>query len=148
MSVCTVFLEPSEFFTSSTDLSTGVFLNFFAEKSVTRFHFKKLCYWKHVSDGENRKGDHHDTKQALDQNYPVSKPTKQQVRKRAAKQFREDYLRIRPESAEEFNAKRTQKTYGWYTVARLHQTTRWSELLKNWTCLYPAVAAGQTARRS
>ena len=69
-------------------------------------------------------------RQWLDQNYPISKPTKQQIRKRAANQFREDYLRIRPESAEEFNAKRTQRTYGWYTVARLHQTTRWSELLK------------------
>ena len=66
----------------------------------------------------------------LQENYPVIKASQETERKRLTKEFKKEYLRIRPESAEAYNAKRTPGLPCWYTVAVHNQTKRWRELLK------------------
>ena len=66
----------------------------------------------------------------LEKNYPSNKPPMEEERKRLTKAFVDDYQRIRPQSAEEFNAKRTPGSPCWYTVAVHNHTKRWRELLK------------------
>jgi len=69
-------------------------------------------------------------RQWLDENYPVPKPRQEDVRRRITEAFVKDYLRIRPKSADEFNAKRTPNSPCWYTVAVHNDTKRWRGLLE------------------
>ena len=66
----------------------------------------------------------------LEQNYPIVKPSEEELRAKATEAFVQDYLRIQPRSADEFNAKRTPKTHCWYTVAIYNHTRSWRNLLK------------------
>lgn len=65
----------------------------------------------------------------LRQNYPVAKPTEEEKRAEVTEAFVRDYLRIRPKSAEEFNARRTPETHCWYTVAVYNHARCWRKLL-------------------
>lgn len=69
-------------------------------------------------------------RQWLDENYPVQKPLQEDIRKRMTEAFEKDYLRIRPKSADEFNAQRTPNSPCWYTVAVHNHTKRWRGLLE------------------
>ena len=66
----------------------------------------------------------------LRENYPVTKPSREAQRKRLTKEFKKEYLRIRPESAEAYNAGRTPGLPCWYTVAVHNRTKRWRGLLE------------------
>ena len=66
----------------------------------------------------------------LQENYPVVKPSQEEQRRALTKEFKKEYLRIRPKSADEYNDNRTPGSPCWYTVAVHNQTKRWRELLK------------------
>lgn len=65
----------------------------------------------------------------LNRYYPVVKPTEEEIRVKATDAFVKDYLRIRPKSADAFNAGRTPKSHCWYTVAVYNHTRSWRKLL-------------------
>lgn len=69
-------------------------------------------------------------RQWLDENYPVVPPSEEETRKRINEAFIRDYLRIRPKSADEFNARRTPNSPCWFTVAQRNETKRWRGLLE------------------
>ncbi len=66
----------------------------------------------------------------LEQNYPVRKPTYEDLKEKYTKDFLEDYYRIKPKSQEEFNKKKRPETRGWQTLATYHNTKSWRNLLK------------------
>lgn len=66
----------------------------------------------------------------LQENYPVIMPSQEKQRRALTKEFKKEYLRIRPKSADEYNDHRTPGSPCWYTVAVHNQTKRWRELLK------------------
>lgn len=66
----------------------------------------------------------------LAMHYPVVKPSPEEQRERLTRAFKEEYLRIRPVSAEEYNAKRTAGSPCWFTVAIHNHTKRWRGLLE------------------
>jgi hypothetical protein len=66
----------------------------------------------------------------LEQNYPVVKPTFEEIKAKRTKAFLEDYYRIKPRSSEEFNRERTPGTFGWMSVARYYHTRSWRTFLK------------------
>ena len=66
----------------------------------------------------------------LDQNYPVHKPTFEELKAKYTAAFVEDYLRIKPKSQEEFNRNKRPETRGWQTVAEYHGIKTWRNLLK------------------
>ena len=65
----------------------------------------------------------------LHENYPAVKSSEDEKRKQLTKVFIEEYRRIKPKSAEDYNAKRAQDAPCWYTIAVHNQTKRWRELL-------------------
>ena len=69
-------------------------------------------------------------RQWLDENYPARKPPPEEALQRITEAFIADYLRIRPKSADEFDAGRTPGSPCWRTVAARYRTRRWRELLK------------------
>ena len=66
----------------------------------------------------------------LQHEFPEQFPTKEQQVDIYTQAFIEDYLRIKPRSADEFNEKRSDKTRGWRSVARYHHLGTWRNLLK------------------
>jgi len=69
-------------------------------------------------------------KEWLDKNYPSVSPPQDEVRKKLTDAFVKDYLRIRPRSADEYDAKRSPGSPCWYTVAVHNNTKRWRGLLE------------------
>ena len=65
----------------------------------------------------------------LQATYPEHFPTKEQQMDIYTQAFIEDYLRIKPRSADEFNEKRSDKSRGWRSVARYHHLGTWRNLL-------------------
>ena len=65
----------------------------------------------------------------LNEHYPVTKPSDEAICAEITKSFIEDYRRIRPKSAEEFNEKRSSGTRCWYSVAIRNHTKCWRNLL-------------------
>ena len=57
-------------------------------------------------------------------------PSEEENRRRINEAFIRDYLRIRPKSADEFNARRTPNSPCWFTVAVHNGTKRWRGLLE------------------
>ena len=53
----------------------------------------------------------------LDQNYPTEKTSLDELHAQATGDFIREYLRIRPVSAEDYNARRTHPSRGWYAIA-------------------------------
>ena len=67
----------------------------------------------------------------LQATYPEHFPTKKQQMDIYTQAFIEDYLRIKPRSADEFNAKRSDKSRGWRSVARYHHLGTWRNLIRH-----------------
>ncbi len=83
--------------------------------------------------------------QWLDQNYPSPKPSEEEIRAAVTERFVEDYKRLRPVSAEDYNARRTTGNRGWAFVARCNHTGRWRTLLKKLDLpVYDSRGAGDT----
>ena len=66
----------------------------------------------------------------LDQNYPTEKTPLDELHTQATQEFIREYLRIRPVSAEDYNARRTHPSRGWFAIAKYNHTRRWRILLE------------------
>ena len=66
----------------------------------------------------------------LNQNYPTEKTPLDELHAQATKDFIREYLRIQPVSAEDYNARRTHPSRGWYAIAKYNHTRRWRILLE------------------
>ena len=66
----------------------------------------------------------------LEVNYPVPKPTREELKQLYTSQFIEDYYKIKPRSQEEFNKKKGKETKGWQTVASYYGEKSWRNLIK------------------
>ena len=66
----------------------------------------------------------------LDQNYPTEKTPLDELHVQATQEFIREYLRIQPVSAEDYNARRTHPSRGWYAIAKYNHTRRWRILLE------------------
>ena len=66
----------------------------------------------------------------LDQNYPTEKTPLDELHVQATQEFIREYLRIQPVSAEDYNARRTHPSRGWYAIAKYNHTRRWHILLE------------------
>ena len=69
-------------------------------------------------------------KEWLEQNYPTKKTPLGEFQTKATEDFIKGYLRIRPISAEDYNARRSHPSRGWYTIAVYNHTRRWRILLE------------------
>lgn len=67
----------------------------------------------------------------LDKYYPVVQPTEDELREKYTKAFIEDYLKIKPRSGDEFNAKRSDKSRGWRSVAKYYHLGTWRTLIRH-----------------
>ena len=66
----------------------------------------------------------------LNQNYPTEKTPLDELHAQATKDFIREYLRIQPVRAEDYNARRTHPSRGWYAIAKYNHTRRWRILLE------------------
>ena len=66
----------------------------------------------------------------LTQNYPTEKTPLDELHAQATQDFIREYLRIQPVSAEDYNARRTHPSRGWYAIAKYNHTRRWCILLE------------------
>jgi RNA polymerase sigma factor (sigma-70 family) len=66
----------------------------------------------------------------LDLNYPTEKTPLDELHAQATQDFIREYLRIQPVSAEDYNARRTHPSRGWYAIAKYNHTRRWRILLE------------------
>lgn len=92
-----------------------------------RTDFKKKCLPPH-SVIKRRFGL--TLKEWLDQNYPTEKTPLDELHAKATQEFIREYLRIQPVSAEDYNARRTHPSRGWYAIAKYNHTRRWRILLE------------------
>lgn len=67
----------------------------------------------------------------LQANYPEHYPSQQEMIGRYTKAFIEDYLRLKPKSADDFNQRRSDKSRGWRCVARYHHLGTWTSLINH-----------------
>lgn len=67
----------------------------------------------------------------LQDNYPEHYPSQQEMIDRHTKAFIEDYLRLQPKSADDFNERRSDKSRGWRCVARYHHLGTWTNLINH-----------------
>ena len=67
----------------------------------------------------------------LQANYPEHYPTTDQLKDLYTKAFIEDYMRLQPTSADDFNERRSDKSRGWRCVARYHHLGAWTSLIKH-----------------
>ena len=67
----------------------------------------------------------------LQANYPEHYPSQQELMDRHTKAFIEDYLRLKPKSADDFNERRSDKSRGWRSVARYHHLGTWTSLIRH-----------------
>lgn len=65
----------------------------------------------------------------LEANYPTPKPSWDELRDQYTAEFIAEYERIKPRSAEEYNAKRI-GAKGWLTIKRYNEVETWRQLLK------------------
>ena len=65
----------------------------------------------------------------LQANYPEHYPTTDQLKDLYTKAFIEDYMRLKPKSADDFNERRSDKSRGWRCVARYHHLGTWTNLI-------------------
>ena len=92
-----------------------------------RTDFKKKCLPPH-SVVKRRFGI--TLQEWLDQNYPTEKTPLDELHAQATRDFIREYLRIQPVSAEDYNARRTHPSRGWYSIAKYNHTRRWRILLE------------------
>ena len=67
----------------------------------------------------------------LQANYPEHYPSQQEMIDQYTKAFIEDYVRLKPKSADDFNERRSDKSRGWRCVARYHHLGTWTKLIKH-----------------
>ncbi|MBQ8333188.1 MAG: sigma-70 family RNA polymerase sigma factor [Clostridia bacterium] len=79
----------------------------------------------------------------MKRNYPKTDISPESETKRLTAAFLEDYRRIKPRSAREFDRNRSPSTPCWITVCRHHGLTRWRQLLAH-LGLEPGKNAGKT----
>ena len=60
----------------------------------------------------------------LDRNYPTEKTSLDELHAQTTQDFIREYLRIQPVSAEDYNARRTHPSRGWYSIAKYNHTRR------------------------
>ena len=65
----------------------------------------------------------------LRENYPAPEPSLEAVRAAVTEAFKQDYLRVRPCSADEYDAQRAEGCRCWYTVAVRNGCRSWRALL-------------------
>lgn len=65
----------------------------------------------------------------LQANYPEHYPSQQEMIDQYTKAFIEDYMRLKPKSADDFNERRSDKSRGWRCVARYHHLGTWTNLI-------------------
>ncbi len=65
----------------------------------------------------------------LQANYPEHYPSQQEMIDQYTKAFIEDYVRLKPKSAGDFNQRRSDKSRGWRCVARYHHLGTWTNLI-------------------
>lgn len=92
-----------------------------------RMDFKKKCLPPH-SVIKRRFGV--TLQEWLDQNYPTEITPLDELHAQATRDFIREYLRIRPVSAEDYNARRTSPLRGWYSIAKYNHARRWRILLE------------------
>lgn len=66
----------------------------------------------------------------LNQNYPITKPSFEELRSKHTEAFIENYNRIKPKSPDEFNKNRTKGTLCWQSVAKYHECKSWRKFIK------------------
>ena len=68
----------------------------------------------------------------LEQNYPTKKASLDELHAhaQATEDFIKEYFRIQPTSAEDYNARRTLPSCGWFAIAKYNHTRRWRILLE------------------
>lgn len=62
--------------------------------------------------------------------YPTEKPTPEELEKEYSQEFIEEYSKIKPRSAKEYEAKRSRNTKSWQTVRTHCRQTSWRGLIK------------------
>ena len=67
----------------------------------------------------------------LQANYPEHYPSQQEMIDQYTTAFIEDYMRLKPKSADDFNERRSDKSRGWRCVARYHHLGTWTNLIKH-----------------
>ena len=65
----------------------------------------------------------------LNENYPVSKATSEELKLKHTENFKKDYERIKPKSKKEFNKNRFKGTLSWQSVAKYYDCTSWHKLI-------------------
>lgn len=66
----------------------------------------------------------------LDKNFPRSKDTYNELKKKYTQQFTVDYCRIKPSSQDNFNKRRSENSRSWQTVAKYNGVKTWRDLIK------------------
>lgn len=66
----------------------------------------------------------------LEKHYPTLRPTTEEIREKYIKEFIQEYSRIKPRSADEYNTKRSQGAKSWQTVMSRCNQTSWRGLLR------------------
>lgn len=66
----------------------------------------------------------------LEENYPIPKPTTEELKQKYTEAFLRDYARIKPRSQDEFNKNKSPDTRGWQTVATYYNVKSWRNLIK------------------
>lgn len=66
----------------------------------------------------------------LEKNYPTEKLTEEEARDRLLQAFIQDYLRVKPKSARDYNANRAKGLMGWHSVVLRCGVKTWRELLE------------------
>ncbi len=64
-------------------------------------------------------------------NYPLQYPSEEALVTAYTQAFIEDYLRLKPTSGDDFNARRSDKSKGWRSVARHHHLGTWDSLIRH-----------------
>lgn len=67
----------------------------------------------------------------LDKNYPTVRPTEEELKKQYTEEFIREYSRIKPRSADEYDAKRTKGAKSWQTVRSRCGLSSWRGLIRH-----------------
>lgn len=79
----------------------------------------------------------------LEQNYPVHKVSREELKEKYTKEFIAEYNSIKPKTQEEFNRVRSKGTKSWQTVASYHGVKSWRALLDKLSLSSYSVQSGE-----
>ena len=66
----------------------------------------------------------------LNENYPTPKPSFQERKDQYTRTFIDEYIRIKPASAKDYDKRRSSAAKSWISVAKYHNVGSWHNLLK------------------